>query len=152
LLQKPLVNIVIISISNPIKIGVYKDNILYEEIERSGLTSDILDDIFKNLLNIYDVKSIVYSNGPGSYMSTKLVYIFIKTLSIVKNIEILAVDGFYFNGNKPIKAIGNSFFVKENGKISIKNSMQTGKFEFPINFNKNDFHKDIEPIYILEAV
>lgn len=151
-MQKPLVNIVIISISNPIKIGVYKDNILYEEIERSGLTSDILDDIFKNLLNIYDVKSIVYSNGPGSYMSTKLVYIFIKTLSIVKNIEILAVDGFYFNGNKPIKAIGNSFFVKENGKISIKNSMQTGKFEFPINFNKNDFHKDIEPIYILEAV
>ncbi len=151
-MHKQLVDIVVISISNPLKIGIYKDNILDKSFEFNGMTSDVLPRIFDELLKEFDIKSVIYSNGPGSYMSIKLSYIFLKTLNITKNIDVFCVDGFYFNDNQPIKAIGNTFFVKENGKISIKNSMEIGKFELPNKLNFKDFNSDIEPMYILEAV
>jgi hypothetical protein len=151
-LHKQLVDIIVISISSPLKIGIYKDELLYKTLEFSGMTSDVLPEVFNKLLKEFEIKSVIYSNGPGSYMSIKLCYIFLKTLNITKNIDIFSVDGFYFNNNMPIKAIGNSFFVKEDGKISIKNSMEVGEFTLPNKLKFEDFNKKIEPIYILEAV
>jgi tRNA threonylcarbamoyladenosine biosynthesis protein TsaB len=85
-------------------------------------------------------------------MSIKLTYIFLKTLQIVKNISIFAVDGFYFNQNSPIKALRNRFFVKENGTITIKKAKSSNNFELPKKLFFKDFSKDIEPLYILNAV
>ena len=151
-MQKPLVDIVAIVISKPLLIGVYENGKLIEKIEKEGMTSDILPLIFDNLLQKYRVNSIIYSKGPGSYMAIKLAYVFFRTLEITKNIKLLAADGFYFNKNKPIKAAGNSFFVKKEGIITLKKNEKEGGFYLPENLNFNDFDEDTEPLYILKAV
>jgi len=147
-----VIDIVIISISNPIKIGLYKDNKLFETIQTKEMTSDFLPKFFDDILKKYKIKNIIYSNGPGSYMSIKLTYIFLKTLQITKNIDVFAQDGFYFNKNKPIKAIGKKYFVKENDTITIKESNEVGEFELPQSLDYSNFSSEIEPIYILNAV
>jgi len=151
-LQQAEVDIIIISISTPIKIGVYQNGVLFENIESKEMTSDFLPQFFDEILSKYKIKHIIYSNGPGSYMSIKLTYIFLKTLQIVHNFTVLAVDGFYFNRNSPIKAVGNRFFVKENDTITIKKSGLFEKFELPDRIVLSDFSDKIEPIYILNAV
>jgi len=151
-LQKPLVDIVAIVISKPMKIGVYKDNQLIEAIEKEGLTSDILPKIFDELMKKYKINSIIYSKGPGSFMSIKLAYVFFKTLEITKDIAFLAADGFYFNKNSPIKAVGNSYFVKKEGIISIEKGLKEGEFFLPKVIKKEDFSNDTLPLYVLKAV
>ena len=149
---KSLVDVVAIPISNPLKVGIYKDKKLIETIEKEGKTSDILPIIFYELLKKYEIKHIIYSKGPGSYMAIKLSYIFFKTLEITKNITFLAADGFYFNDNKPIKAVGNSFFVKKEGIITIEKNLKAGEFFLPKILNLDDFSKDTSPLYILNPV
>ena len=150
--MQQLIDIVIIPMSKPMKIGLYKNKELFEEIETDKMTSDFLPSFFKDILEKYEIKNIIYANGPGSYMAIKLVYIFLKTLQITKNITILSQDGFYFNQNLPIKAIGNRYFIKENDTITMKESDIVGKFELPKVLEYSDFSKNIEPVYILNAV
>ena len=150
--QLPHIDIVIIPISNPLKIGIYKNKTLIKEVTSKEMTSEFLPKFFDEVLKEYNIDNIIYTKGPGSYMSIKLTYIFLKTLQIVKNIEIFAVDGFYFNKNLPIKAIGNSAFVKENDTITIKKTKSSNSFELPQKLNFKDFSKEIEPLYILNAV
>jgi len=150
--HKQHIDIVIIPISSPIKIGLYKNRVLFEEIVSNEMTSEFLPQFFDEVLKKYEIDNIIYSKGPGSYMSIKLTYIFIKTLEITKNINILAVDGFYFNQNSPIKAVGNRFFVKENDTITIKKAEISNSFELPQKLNFDDFSNEIEPLYILNAV
>ena len=150
--HKQHIDIVIIPISSPIKIGLYKEGKLFEEIVSDEMTSEFLPQFFDEILKKYEIDNIIYSKGPGSYMSIKLTYIFIKTLEITKNINLLAVDGFYFNQNSPIKAVGNRFFVKENDTITIKKAEISNSFELPQKLNFDDFSNEIEPLYILNAV
>jgi len=151
-LQKPLVDIVAVVISKPVLIGVYENSKLIQTIQKDGMTSDVLPEIFEELLNKYDINSISYSKGPGSFMSIKLAYVFFKTLCIAKNIKLFAQDGFYFNKNEPIKAVGNSCFVKKEGIITLKNDETPGGFALPERLDLNEMSKDIEPLYILKAV
>jgi len=151
-LQKSSVDIVAIPISNPLKIGIYKNGKLIESIEKEGKTSDILPVIFDELLKKYDIKHIIYTKGPGSYMAIKLSYVFFKTLEITKNITFLATDGFEFNNFKPIKAIGNRFFVKKEGIISLEKNLKAGEFFLPESINIENFEKDTSPLYILNPV
>ena len=150
--MQQVIDVVIISISSPLKIGLYRNSKLFKKIETDEMTSDFLPVFFDKILKEYEIDKIIYSNGPGSYMSIKLTYIFLKTLQITRNITILSQDGFYFNKNLPIKAIGNRYFVKENDTITIKSSNIVGKFELPQILNYSDFSENIEPIYILNAV
>ena len=151
-MSKPLVDIVAVVISKPMLIGIYKDNKLIETIKKEGLTSDILPSVFDEILKKYNINSIIYSKGPGSFMAIKLAYVFFKTLEITKNIKLLSADGFYFNKNTPIKAVGNSFFVKKEGIISIEKNQKEGVFDLPLNLNFEDFSEETEPLYILKAV
>ncbi len=151
-MSKPLVDIVAVVISKPMLIGIYKDNKLIETIKKEGLTSDILPSVFDEILKKYNINSIIYSKGPGSFMAIKLAYVFFKTLEITKNIKLLSADGFYFNKNTPIKAVGNSFFVKKEGIISIEKNQKEGIFDLPLNLNFEDFSEENEPLYILKAV
>jgi hypothetical protein len=151
-LQKPLVDVVAIVISKPLKVGIYQNNKLIETIEKDGLTSDILPIIFDEILKKYEINSIIYSKGPGSFMAIKLSYVFFKTLQIAKNIKFLAADGFYFNKNQPIKAVGKSYFVKKEGIISIEKNLKEGEFFLPEVLNKKDFSEDTAPLYVLNAV
>lgn len=115
-------------------------------------TSEVLPQIFSEILKKYEINSIYFVNGPGSYMSIKLVYIFLKTLSIIKSIPIFATDGFYFT-NSAIKALGNRYFIKKDNIIEIvKLKDIVTDFNLPDNLDKAQFTNNIEPLYILDAV
>jgi len=152
LLHKPSVDIVAIVISSPLKIGVYKNRRLTETIQKEGKTSDILPEIMDILLKKYNIEHIIYTKGPGSYMAIKLSFIFFKTLEISKNIKLLAADGFEFNNNQPIKAAGNSYFVKKQGIISLEKNKKQGEFFLPKEIDIALFDKDTSPLYVLSPV
>jgi len=151
-LQKPFVDVVVIPISKPMLVGIYENGSLVEEIKKEGLTSDVLPEVMDEILKRFNIKSLIYAKGPGSYMAIKLAYIFFKTLETVKGIELLAQDGFYFNGNSPIKAVGKSYFVKKEGIITLVQNVKEGEFKLPHKLNKEDFEKDTSPLYVLKAV
>lgn len=88
-------------------------------------------------------------------MAIKATYIFLRTLSIAKNIPLLATDGFEFNKNQPIKATGTLYFIKKDGIISAQKINANNKepnLDLPYNLNRDIFHTDIDPLYILPAV
>jgi len=151
-LQKPLVDIVAITISSPLKIGIYENKKLIKVIEKEGKTSDILPEIMDEILKNYEINHIIYTKGPGSFMAIKLSFIFFKTLEIAKNIKLLAADGFEFNNNSPIKAVGNSFFVKKEGIISLKRNLKEGEFYLPKRLDLSKYSEDVSPLYVLSPV
>ena len=150
----PKYQLLIISIASPLLIGVYKDNQLIETFSSTQKTSEILLSLIMESLERYDISSIIYVRGPGSYMAIKLTYIILKTIEITKGIECLGCSGFAVNSNQPIKAIGNLYFIKE------KETIITKKFEQPVKANfclpqcieNLSIDKQSTPEYILPAV
>ncbi len=114
----------------------------------------MLPGIIEKILKEYSVKTLYFARGPGSFMSIKITYIFLKTLSIVKNVKLKAADGFNFNGSKPIKAVGNLYFIKEDGVIKTKKMdiVKDERYELPKKLDYKIFSEDNEPLYILPAV
>lgn len=148
------VDIVCVTLSSPILIGVYEDKKLIETISTEEKTSEILPSIFKDILEKYKVKKLFYAKGPGSFMAIKITYIFLRSLSILKNIPLFATDAFYFNKNQPIKAIGKLFFVKIASKIETQKleKVTHGKFELKDVLEYDEFDKDTTPLYAIGAV
>ena len=147
-------DLVVIALTSPIIIGVYKDQQLIETIKREERSSEILPELFKELLERYEVKSIVYANGPGSFIAIKVSYIFLRTLCIVKNISLLATDAFYFNNNTPIKAVGKLYFVKNRDAIETATLLEAPVMEFrlPQQLQLTDFSAESAPFYGIGAV
>ncbi len=148
------VEVVLVAISSPIQIGIYENSKLIELIKSDEKSSEVLPSIYKKILNTYKVKSMYYANGPGSFMAIKVSYIFLKSLSILKNIPLYATDAFYFNNNQPIKAIGKLFFVKisseiKTQKLEIAPSME---FKLPDVLDYNEFSTIATPYYGIGAV
>ncbi len=88
-------------------------------------------------------------------MAIKLSYIFLRTLSITKNIPLFAAEGFCFNNNQPIKATGALYFLKKDGKILTEKmdpSIAHGDFVLPQRLEKALFTKETAPLYVLPAV
>jgi len=136
------------------QIGIYKNNTLVELKEYNGLTSDILLPTITNLLKNYNIKEFIYTNGPGSHMATKITYITLKTLQIVRNINIKAVNAFELNNNKPIKALGKLYFIKEKETIITKRFEEKidSSFYMPKTLNEVEILDTIEPQYSIAAV
>lgn len=84
-----MIEVLVITISNPLLIGIYEDKKLIKEYKLDGKTSDLLPSLFKNLLLEFDIKKIIYVNSPGSFMAIKVAYIFLKTICITKNINLM---------------------------------------------------------------
>ena len=150
------VSIVVVSISSPILIGIYENNVLINSIKNEGKTSDVLPLIFDELLQKYTISNIYYANGPGSYMAIKISYIFLKTLSITKKIPLKAVSGFVFNDNSPIKALGKKYFFNgQDDKITIdfiEDLEELKDFKLPNDISNISFSEDTLPNYHLPAV
>jgi len=149
----------VISISNPILIGIYDNDELIDTISQDGKTSDVLPLLFEQILTKYNLNSIYYVNGPGSYMAIKIAYIFLKTISIVNKIELYAVSGFDFNNNSPIKALGKKYFFRDNNKldddkitIEFLNDTIIEDFKVPQNLTNIKYSEDTLPQYNLPAV
>jgi len=146
----------IIAISNPIQIGLYKNNELIETISKEGKTSDILPAIIDDILNKKIISKIYYVNGPGSYMAIKVAYIFLKTIAQIKNIPFMACSGFELNKSSPIKALGKKyFFLQSDGSISVKFLKKDDElFDFilPKILDKSIFFQDTLPNYQLPVI
>jgi len=147
-------SLLIISISSPLLLGVYEEDKLIQTISTELKTSEILLPTIMEMLEKYAISKIIYTRGPGSYMAIKLTYIMLKTLEITRDIKCFGCSGFALNGNQPIKAIGNLYFIKE------KETIMTKKYEQPVNApfalpqSIHDLVLDEEstPEYILPAV
>lgn len=146
--------ILIISISSPLLIGVYRDEILIEKIESNQKTSDILLKILMELSLKYNYREVIYTNGPGSYMAIKLTYITLRSLEILKGITFRGCNAFDLNANKPIKAIGKLYFIKENNTIITEKFDEAveQRFELPSMLSEVTLLNNNKPMYILPAV
>lgn len=148
------VDLVFITLVSPIQIGIYENKILIDTISAEEKSSEWLPIIFKELQEKYDIKNIFYVNGPGSFMAIKVAYIFLKSISILKNIPLFATDAFYFNNNQPIKAIGKLHFVKISSKIKTVPLEKVPEmvFKLPNVLEYNDFSTTTSPLYSIGAV
>jgi len=150
----PKVDIIVIELSTPILIGVYEKGSLIKTLSCDEYSSEALPKLFEEILSSFDIENIVYTRGPGSFMAIKVAYIFLRTLCIVKEIELYATDAFTFNDNQPIKAFAKLYFMHDNGTITTK------KFDEPINapyklpktIKLSDYSKETTPLYVLPAV
>lgn len=150
-----MIEVLVISISQPLLVGIYKDKALIEEIKLEGMTSDLLPSCFEKLLKKYNIEQINYVNTPGSYMAIKVAYVFLKTLCITKDIKLLACSGFEFNDNTPIKALGKKFFINtENGvKVDfLDKDTKMSDFKLPKQLENINLSTKTLPIYNLPAV
>ncbi len=146
--------LLIISISSPLLIGVYEDDVLVETRSSDLKTSEILLPTVMKILKKYEISKIIYTRGPGSYMAIKLTYIMLKTIEITRNIQCFGCSGFALNGNQPIKAIGNLYFIKEKETIMTKKYEQPVNAPFALPHSIHDLEIDEEstPEYSLPAV
>jgi len=148
------IDLVFITLSSPIMIGVYENNKLVESMQSDKKSSDILPTLYKELDKKYNIKKLFYANGPGSFMAIKIAYIFLKSISVLKNIPLYATDAFYFNKNAPIKAIGKLYFVKVSSKIETKkvDDILVSTFQLPDRLDYDEFSEISTPLYSIGAV
>lgn len=150
-----MTEVLVISISKPLLIGIYENKKLIKTYENEGMTSDVLPLIFEDILKEYNLEKIYYVNTPGSYMAIKVAYVFLKTVSITKNIELKACSGFEFNENSPIKALGKKYFINDKNDVKVdfldKNS-KICDFKLPAVLERIEFSDETLPIYNLPAV
>jgi len=136
------------------QIGFYKDDTLEYTKNYDGLTSDILLPLLKDILNNYKVEKIIYTNGPGSHMATKITYVLLRTLSICQDIPFFAISAFELNDNNPIKALGKLYFIKEKETIITKRFEEEPKssYKMPKNLKDVNILELNEPDYSIAAV
>jgi len=148
------VDILLVALSSPIKVGIYENKKCIELIESEQKSSDILPQLYKDIFMRYEPQNLFFANGPGSFMAIKVAYIFLKSLSILKKIPLFAVDAFYFNQNAPIKAIGKLYFVKIASEIKTQKleNVPEVKFTLPDVLDYNEFSKETAPLYKIGAV
>lgn len=135
------------------QIGVYKEDKLVEKREQIGLTSDILPAIVDELIKS-GAKEFIYTSGPGSHMATKICYTLLKSVEVVTDLPFRAVSAFELNDNKPIKALGKLYFVKEKETIITKKFEQTvnNSFFMPDSLKHLTLLASNEPDYHIAAV
>jgi len=148
------VDVCVIALTSPVLVGIYEEETLLQTIKSSEKSSDVLPEIFKEILEQYDIERIFYANGPGSFMAIKVAYIFLKSLSVLKNIPLYGTDAFYFNDNMPIKAIGKLYFVKIASEIKTEKFQEhvEAVFRLPQTLEVVSFSKNATPLYSIGAV
>ncbi len=148
------VELLLIPLASPLLVGVYEDARLIRSIESHEKSSEYLPLLFRELLEEYEIKALYYANGPGSFMAIKVAYIFLKSLSILKEIPLYGADAFCFNDNAPIKAIGKLCFVKIASQIETQKlqSVPESTFRLPQQLVYEKFTPNAAPLYMISAV
>ncbi len=136
------------------QLGFYENKKLIQTKEYDGLTSDILLNILKDIINNYKIEKFIYTSGPGSHMATKITYITLKTINILKDIDFSAISAFELNNSKPIKALGKLYFIKEKDTIITKRFDTTIKSSFfmPKSLDNLSLLEKLEPDYQISAI
>jgi len=148
------ITLLINTVAKPLQIGFYESGNLIEVKEYDGMTSDILLPILEDILEKNSIEKIIYTNGPGSHMATKIAYVLLKTLSIIKQIPFYALSAFELNDNNPIKALGKLYFIKEKETIITLRFDKEPKSSFimPHTLNSLNILEANEPNYQIAAV
>ncbi len=148
------VDVLLVALSSPIQIGIYENSKLIDIITSDKKSSDILPLIYRDIFKKYSVNRLFYANGPGSFMAIKVAYIFLKSISILKDIPLFATDAFKFNKNSPIKAIGKLCFVKISSEIKTQKLeiVPEASFTLPDVLDYNEFTTNTTPLYMIGAV
>ena len=148
------VDVLLVALSSPVQIGIYEDSKLIDTVTSDKKSSDILPIIYSGIFKKYRVDRLFYANGPGSFMAIKVAYIFLKSISILKNIPLYATDAFKFNKNTPIKAIGKLCFVKISSEIKTQKLeiVPEANFTLPDVLDYNEFTTNTTPLYMIGAV
>jgi tRNA A37 threonylcarbamoyladenosine modification protein TsaB len=118
-------------------------------------TSDCLPLIIKEIAEQYEIKQIAYARGPGSFMAIKVTYVTLSTLSLIKDIPFVGSDGFAFNNNSPIKAIGKKYFVKVGDEIVLRDEQMCDEphpLHLPLVWDEKVYSSTNEPLYVLPAL
>jgi len=146
--------LLVISISSPLLLGVYEDGILIKTMSSEKKTSEILLPLLNNSMDEYNISNIIYTRGPGSYMAIKLTYIMLKTIEIIRGIPCSGCSGFALNGGQPIKAPRNLYFIKQKQTIITKKYEQpvNVKFTLPQSIHDLELDEESTPEYVLPAV
>ena len=87
-------------------------------------------------------------------MAIKLTYIILRSLEILKGIPFTGCNAFDLNGQKPIKAMGKLYFIKENNTIITKKFDEAleQRFDLPSMLSEVTVSNNNKPLYILPAV
>ena len=117
-------------------------------------SSEYLPTIFTSLLQKWDIQTIIYANGPGSFMAIKMSYLFFKSLEIVKGIKLLSASAFDFNKNSPIKAMGKLYFHNTPNEVTIAplGDVAVCALQLPKQIDKTKFSTKTAPNYVVPAV
>ncbi len=121
----PKYTLLVLPTAKPLSIGVYDNKgELIDSFYSEERVSKILSSLIYDVLKRYDIERMIYTSGPGSNMSVKLCYIVLESVRLVKNIPLYACSLFDINGNRPVKAMGQLYFMKEKETIITKKLTQ----------------------------
>ena len=150
----PKVDIIVIALATPILIGIYEDGQLTQTLQSEKQSSEYLPEVFTSLMQEYEIQTITYANGPGSFMAIKMSYLFLKSLEIIKGIKLYAALAFEFNDYTPIKALGKLYFHYENKEVLTRplGDVALKSMSLPKVLELNKYSTLTEPNYILPAV
>jgi hypothetical protein len=155
-LQKasPEYTLFILGLSSPLRIGVYRDDTLIETQTSEKKISEVLLEMIVPLMERYTLSRIVYTQGPGSYMATKLTYITLKTIEIVKGIPLRGCSAFCCNDGRPIRAMGKLYFVQEGERVVTRRFDEPlpQEFALPVSLAQVAIREDATPDYHMPAV
>ena len=65
-----MIEILVITISNPLLIGIYENKKLIKEHKLDGKTSDLLPSLFEQLLKEYKIEKIIYENYLNNFLKS----------------------------------------------------------------------------------
>ncbi|MDR0408362.1 MAG: hypothetical protein LBH45_05575 [Campylobacteraceae bacterium] len=127
---------------------------MIKSFKSDEMVSDSLPKIFKKISHFFTCSELFYAKGPGSFMSIKVTYVYLRSLQIALRVPLFACEGFVFNENSPIKAFGNQWFFKEKKSIVLKENImaKTEPFKLPNILDRKKFNNENEPLYILSAI
>ncbi len=118
---------------------------------------EVFSQLFEDFKNptLPAIKGVYYAKGPGSFTSLKLTHVFLHTLALIHDFELYSTTGFDFNGNTPILAYANKYFVsKEMESLSDFKDLKIAPKDFmlPSFLEKDKFTQLNTPFYILPPI
>lgn len=147
----PSCELLLISLSSPLLLGVYENGILKQCLSSQAPSSDAIIELLSKIKKIYKIERILYTNGPGSFMGLKVSYVILRIFCDINDIAFSAISAFSLNNNAPINAKKGFCFILKNDEIIIEKG--EGKMlSLPKILNTLKPSNDTLPNYILDAI